>query len=66
MSKAEQVIRFIILPALSFCFLAYSIYATLRKGPVKEDDEPGKFRDYYEEQGKWLRRLFYGLFPKRR
>jgi hypothetical protein len=61
------MIRFIILPALSFCFVCYSIYATLRKGPVKDDDpdEPGKFRDYYEERGKWLRRLFYGTFSKR-
>jgi hypothetical protein len=63
MSKEEMIIRGMVLPALSFGFLFYSLYVILRKGPVKDNNEDlGKYRDYYEERGKSIRRFFYGLF----
>jgi hypothetical protein len=63
MSKEEHIIRFIVLPALSFGYLFYSLYVILRKGPVKDEiDEQSKHRDYFEERGREVRKFFYGLF----
>jgi hypothetical protein len=63
MSKGEMIIGGMVLPALSFGFLLYSLYVILRKGLVKDNKEdPGKYRDYYEERGKSIRRFIYGLF----